>query len=207
MEEEFDGRRSLCEGSMRLELPPGSNLEAKLVSGDLTVQGVGGDAQVVSTSGEVRLGGAARDRRAHRQRRRERAGGPRRCAGAHGVRRVSVTSAAAARGWCSRRRQGTWGGPGCAPRAAGWRSYGLRGRGAPVARAKFVRNLHYVSHSGDLGDDLKLSETRVYKNPVGATITQGRLGKGEGTIECSTFSGDLQASPFNLGLARAGHAV
>src|SRR5262249_32525529 len=58
MEAEFDGRSNLRSGRVRLELPRGSAVDVKTVSGGLVARGPGGDVRFRSMSGDVEVAGA-----------------------------------------------------------------------------------------------------------------------------------------------------
>ncbi|HYV67840.1 MAG TPA: DUF4097 family beta strand repeat-containing protein, partial [Myxococcales bacterium] len=58
VEAEFNGRRHLNRGKLRVELPKGSSLEFDSASGDLSVQQIGGDVRVRTMSGDVKVQGA-----------------------------------------------------------------------------------------------------------------------------------------------------
>jgi DUF4097 and DUF4098 domain-containing protein YvlB len=57
-EAEFDGKRQLHEGALRVELPTGSSVTISTVLGRISVAGIGGEARVRGMSGAVRIAGA-----------------------------------------------------------------------------------------------------------------------------------------------------
>jgi DUF4097 and DUF4098 domain-containing protein YvlB len=52
-------------------------------------------------------------------------------------------------------------------------------------------DLRYVTHSGDVADDLKMQTLEQSESHRGGGSLHARMGKGEGLVEVQTFSGDL----------------
>lgn len=194
VEAEFDGRQRLLRGQAHVKLPPGSSLDVGTISGGLAVKGLGGDARVRSTSGDIDIAGAARaDVRT--------ISGDAAVRDVRGEVRVRTVSGDVAV-TCPAGQVG--------PRlefestSGGLEWTGVCGRGCHLeARSssgdvrmnvgdKSSFELRYSSHSGDLTDDVKLVGLQRRDAPIGGGQSSGRLGEGEGLIECSTFSGDLQ---------------
>jgi len=59
VEVEFDGKRQLHDGSVRVEVPAGTAIEISTVLGRVTVTGTGGAARVRGMSGAVSVAGAS----------------------------------------------------------------------------------------------------------------------------------------------------
>ncbi|HWE30058.1 MAG TPA: DUF4097 family beta strand repeat-containing protein, partial [Polyangia bacterium] len=56
-------------------------------------------------------------------------------------------------------------------------------------------DLRYVTHSGDVADDLKMQTLEQNESHHGSGGSlHARYGKGEGLVEAQTFSGDLRVA-------------
>ncbi len=175
-------------GDLRVILPPSSSVELSSVSGDLNVHDLGGKVRVRATTGDVRVRGASsveatlvsgdvnveacrgevRLRTVSGDARVVQEGGP-----ATQLEFGSTSGDLAWRGAC---------GAGCRIEA---RTTSGDLHLTPAAGSSF--ELAFLTHSGDFDDTWKL--TPVASSKRGGT--RGKLGKGEGTVECQTFSGDL----------------
>ena len=194
VEAEFNGRRHLNRGKLRVELPKGSNLEFDSASGDVSVQQVGGDVRVRTMSGDVKILGA---RNADVE-------------SISGDVTVSVTGPRLRLHLVSGTAHATTADPGVQlafQSASGnleWNGVCAKGchlqtetvsgdikLQPDAARSSF--ELSYSSHSGDLRDELKLEVKRAPKRKHGGMggWLEAVYGKGEGVIECDAFSGDL----------------
>jgi DUF4097 and DUF4098 domain-containing protein YvlB len=187
---EFDGRRRLRTGDVHVEVPPKSGADLSTVSGGVVVRGLGGQVRVRTVEGDIDVERAAGleaqavsgDIRAHD------IGGPTRIRSVAGT--VSVASSTPApqieldttsgdlewRGTC---------GKGCRLDARTMSGDVVL---HPTKESSFA--LRYQSHSGDLEDGVSMIVTRE-KRAFG-TSASARFGKGEGVIECQSFSGDLR---------------
>ena len=54
--------------------------------------------------------------------------------------------------------------------------------------------LRYVTHNGDLDDDLHMQMLENSPTKHGSGSVHARVGKGQGLVEIQTFSGDLHVS-------------
>ena len=193
VEAEFNGRRHLNRGKLRVELPKGSNLEFDSASGDVSVQQVGGDVRVRTMSGDVKILGAHNAD----------------VESISGDVTVSVTGPRLRLHLVSGTAHATTADPGVqlAFRSASgnleWNGVCAKGchlqtetvsgdiKLQPDA-SKSSFQLSYASHSGDLRDELKLEVKRAprRKHGMGGWV-EAVYGKGEGVIECDAFSGDV----------------
>lgn len=176
------------DGKLRLEVPPGSNVELTAASADVNVHDVGGNVRLRTASGDVKLkrpnnvevmavsGDVVIDGATGEVRLRTVSGGA----------RVTQTSGAA-----SKLEFGTtsgdldWQGAcgsGCRIEA---RTTSGDVKLALAPSSSF--ELRYNTHSGDVSDGLKLQPIEKSDRTLRA-----RYGKGEGLVEVQTFSGDLQ---------------
>jgi hypothetical protein len=181
MEAAFDGRGQLREGHVKIELPQGSSLEVKTVSGELSSRGGGGDVRFHSLSGDADIASAGNvDLQS--------VSGDFKLGFVGGNVRVKTVSGdvqigAQAGGapqleWSSTSGDLTWSGLcGAKCRLSASTVSGDVRLGIDV---KSSFDLKFQSHSGEIESDLGLPRTGG-----------GRYGKGEGTIEVRSFSGDL----------------
>jgi len=193
VEAEFSGRRQLRRGSLRVELPKGSNLDFDSTSGDVSVQEVGGDVRVRTMSGDVKVKGA---RNADVQ-------------SVSGDVTVSVTGPRLRLHLVSGTALATTADPAVQlafQSASGNLEWsGVCAKGCHLSTetvsgeiklqpdaSKSSFQLSYASHSGDLRDELKLEVKRAprRKHGMGGWV-EAVYGKGEGVIECDAFSGDV----------------
>jgi len=194
IEAEFNGRRQLRRGRLRVELPKGSNVDFASTSGDISVQNVGGDVRVRTMSGDVKVQGA---RNADVD-------------SVSGDAMVNVTGPKVRLHLVSGTAMATTADPAVqlafqsASGSLEWT--GVCAKGCHLSAetvsgdiklqpdpAKSSFELSYASHSGDLRDDLKLEVKRTPKRKHGGMggWLEAVYGKGEGVIECDAFSGDL----------------
>jgi DUF4097 and DUF4098 domain-containing protein YvlB len=190
VEAEFGGKRQLHDGKIRVGLPRGSAVDAGAVSGSVSVLGVGGEARVRGMSGRVRVAGAT-DVDV------ETVDGAVAIEGASGTMRVHTVSGGTVvtapqgpsrleletasgpvdfRGAC---------GPGChidIDTVSGDVVFGLDVKSSATARV--------VSTSGKVRDDRGFS---LQRRPGGSEgdFSEGAIGRGDGLIECETFSGSI----------------
>jgi hypothetical protein len=181
------------DGRVRLELPPGSSVEITSASGDVVVRDVGGGVRLRTASGEVRL---TRPASVEAQAVSgdvviENASGEVRLRTVSGDARVTQNGTACKLEFGSTSGDLDWKGgcgPGCRIEA--------RTMSGDVKLAPSTPNfdLRYVTHSGDISDDLKMQV--IDNNPTkhGSGSVHGRFGKGEGIVEIQTFSGDVYLS-------------
>jgi hypothetical protein len=187
VEVEFGGKRQLHDGKIRVSLPKGSALDAGVVSGSVSVVGLGGDARVRGMSGRVRVAGAT-DVDV------ETVDGPVELDGVTGTMRVHTVSGgtvvSGAQGASRLELRGGCG-AGChidVDSVSGDVVFALDGRSSASARV--------VSTSGKVRDERGFS---LQRRPGGSEgdFSEGAIGRGDGLIECETFSG-------NITFARAG---
>ena len=199
LEAEFDGRRRLRSGKLRIEVPRGSRLDVASLDGRITVRGVGGEVRVRASSGDIDLFGASLvDAEAidgeidvHD------ATGPVAVRTVSGAVSVSTVSSAA------RLELETASG------SVDWR--GACGKGCRVDAETVSGRLHFrlersssfaistISQTGGLRDELGLAaEPTARGGGAGAPAKPGwkraHYGTAEGEIECETFSGDVIVS-------------
>jgi hypothetical protein len=183
------------EGKLRVELPPGSHVELTSASGDIMVRDVGGNVRVRTASGEVHLKKVANvevmavsgDVTV------ENASGEVRLRTVSGNANVSQWGGAA-----SKLEYGTtsgdldWAGTcgnGCRIEARST-SGDVKLMLTPASSFE----LRYVTHSGDVNDDMKMQTMQSSPTRRGAGSIVARYGKAEGLIEAQTFSGDLHVA-------------
>lgn len=180
------------DGKLRIEVPRGTHVELTSASGDIAVRDTGGDVRVRTASGEVHLLKVANvevmavsgDVVV------EETSGEVRLRTVSGDARVSHVGGSAAK-----LEYGTtsgdldWSGA-C---GAGCRIEARSTSGDLELRLSRDSNfdLRYVTHSGDLADELKLQTIDKSEARHRGGAWHGRLGKGEGVVEAQTFSGDL----------------
>ena len=181
------------DGKLRIEVPQGTNVELTSASGDIAVHDTGGnvrlrtasgevhlrkvagvevmavsgDVVVDNASGEVRLRTVSGDAAGHAERRRQHQARVR-----HDVGRSRLDGRRAAPAAASRRAR-------------------CRATSSCAWRRTSSFDLRYVSHSGDVTDDLKMQTLEQRESRHGGGSLHARYGKGEGLVEAQTFSGDL----------------
>jgi hypothetical protein len=175
------------DGTLRVEVPPGSNVELSTASGDIHVRDTGGNVRVRSASGDLSVkhasgveamlvsGGARLEDISGDVRLRTVSGDAEVRQNGGSVLEFGTTSGDLDwKGNCA---------AGC--RIAARSTSGDVRLGLPASSSW---DLRYVTHSGDFGDDLKAQKIDQRDNGS----VHARYGKGEGCIEVQTFSGDLQ---------------
>ena len=194
IEAEFNGRRQLRRGRLRVELPKGSNLDFASTSGDISVQNVGGDVRVRTMSGDVKVQGARNaDVESISGDAMVNVTGPKlRLHLVSGTALATTADPAVQLAFQSASGNLEWTGicaKGC-HLSAETVSGDIKLQ-PDAARSSF--ELSYSSHSGDLRDELKLEVKRAPKRKHGGMggWLEAVYGKGEGVIECDAFSGDL----------------
>ncbi|MDB4966731.1 MAG: hypothetical protein JWN44_2420 [Myxococcales bacterium] len=179
------------EGKLRVELPPGSHVELTSASGDIMVRDVGGNVRLRTASGEVHLKKVANvevmavsgDVTV------ENASGEVRLRTVSGNANVSQWNAATKLEYGTTSGDLDWTGTcgnGCRIEARS-----TSGDVKLMLTPSSSFELRYVTHSGDVGDDLKMQTIDTAPTRHGAGSVHARYGKGEGLIEAQTFSGDL----------------
>jgi len=190
VEVEFGGKRQLHDGKIRVSLPRGSAVDAGVVSGSVSVAGLGGDARVRGMSGRVRVAGAT-DVDV------ETVDGPVELDAVTGTMRVHTVSGGTVVSGAqsaSRLELETASGPvefrgacgaGChidVDSVSGEVVFALDGKSSASARV--------VSTSGKVRDERGFS---LQRRPGGSEgdFSEGAIGRGDGLIECETFSGNI----------------
>jgi DUF4097 and DUF4098 domain-containing protein YvlB len=193
VEVEFGGKRQLHHGTVKVELPRGSALDAGAISGQISVTDVGGPARIRGMSGDVKIAGATEVDA-------ETVDGTVTASAVSGPLRIHTVSGGVVvetsqpasrldvetasgnvhfRGPC---------GPGCqldVDTVSGEVSFALDRKSSLSARV--------VSTSGKVRDELGLQLRRKTGASEG-DFAEGALGAGDGLIECETFSGDVTFS-------------
>jgi DUF4097 and DUF4098 domain-containing protein YvlB len=194
LEVTFDGGLNLRSGQVRLRVPAGSALDVRSQSGDLKVKDLGGEARLHSLSGDISVTGAvgadlhtvSGDVRVEGQ-------GNMRVKTVSGDLDVRELRAASPTRIELESTSGDvrWAGA-C---AAGCRFTAGSVSGDVVLSldAKSSFRFTFQSHSGDLQDGLGLQVTRGAGRRHGADV-EARFGKGEGSIDVRSFSGDAALS-------------
>jgi hypothetical protein len=180
------------EGRLRLELPPGSNVELSSVSGDVRVQELGGDVRLRAVSGDVRI------KRARRVEAQLVSGDAvlQDVAGEVQLRTVSGDAMVTQTGGAASRLEfGTTSGDlvwsGACGSGCRIETRSCSGDVKLMLTHPASFDLRYVTHSGDLSDELKMNVLESQPTHQGAGHVHARTGSGEGLIECETFSGDV----------------
>lgn len=179
------------DGRLRLEVPQGTNVELTSASGDIQVRDTNGNVRLRTASGEVRLRKVASvevmavsgDVVV------ESATGEVRLRTVSGDAQVSQSGGAAKLEYGTTSGDLVWTGTckaGCRIEA---RSTSGDVKLGMTSDSSF--DLRYVSHSGDVADDLKMQTLEQNDRRHGGTSLHARYGKGEGLVEAQTFSGDL----------------
>jgi DUF4097 and DUF4098 domain-containing protein YvlB len=188
IEVEFDGKRQLHEGALRVEVPAGTAIDVSTVLGRVTVTGTGGAARVRGMSGAVTVAGASEVDV-------ETVDGDIDVADTAGKVRIHTTSgkstvAAASLGEVELET------------ASGNAAF----RGACAARC----HVDVDSVSGEvrvsLGPESSFATSAIttsghVRDSLGLSLhhreswTEGKFRGGDGAIECETFSGDIVFSP------------
>ena len=175
------------EGRLRVELPPGSNVELTTASGEIAVRDVGGDVRLRTASGDVRL-------RAVRNVEVVTVSGDVIVESANGdvrLRTVSGDAHVAQGGTNHQLEYGTTSGDlewsGACGAGCRLETRAMSGDIKLHLQPSSSFELRYVTHSGDASDGLGMQT--IEKSDNGSL--HARYGKGEGLVEAQTFSGDL----------------
>ena len=183
-EAEFDGKRQLHEGALRVEVPAGSAIDVSTVLGRVSIAGVGGPARVRGMSGAVRVaGGAEVDV--------ETVDGGIEVDDASGKVRIHTTSGVSA-------VSATALGEIELETASGAASF----RGACGARCRIdvdsvSGEVHFALAPGSAFSASLITTSGHVRDTLGLSLhgreawTEGRFHGGDGAIECETFSGDI----------------
>ncbi len=195
LEVEFDGRRRLQQGTLKLWVPRRTKLDLGSLDGAIAVRGVGGEVRVRGMSGDVDVVGAA-------QVDVESIDGE-----------VDVLDAAGPVTVRTISGNVTISTPGAAPRVdvetesgnVDWR--GACGKGCrldadtisgqlrfAVGREGSSFELRFMSHAGKLRDALGLA-AQGKEQRGGRAFSTHSFGAADGEIECESFSGDLVVQP------------
>jgi hypothetical protein len=194
VEVEFDGKPSMRTGRVRIELPPRSQVDLKLTAGDLRVTGVDGAVRAQNVSGDVRVERAAGGVDIRTVSGDVHVGGVRDAVRIQTVsgdtRVVTYDSPATSLDYNSVSGNLQWEGrcaAGCRI-AARTHSGDLSLRLDPASAFE----VRYDSHSGELEDSLGMKlEERPKEDEDSGGRWRARLGRGEGSIEVNSFSGNL----------------
>jgi hypothetical protein len=182
------------DGKLRIEVPAGSHVELTSASGDITVRDTGGNVRLRTASGEVRLRKVATvevmavsgDVVV------ENASGEVRLRTVSGDAQVTQSASGAHLEYGTTSGDLDWTGTcrsGCRVEARST-SGDVKLRMTPDSSF----DLRYVTHSGDVSDDLKMQTLEQSEGHHGGGSLHARLGKGEGLIEVQSFSGDLHVA-------------
>jgi len=184
MEAEFDGHGKLKSGHVKIELPKGSSVDIKTLSGGLIAHGPGGNVRFRSMSGDAEIGPAANvdiNTVSGEVRVRDAAGAVRLHTVSGDANVTSTAGPGAMLEYESTSGDLQWSGA-CGPKCR-ITSATVSGDVALILDPRVSSfDLRFQSHSGDMSDSLGLS-----RQGDGG----GRYGKGEGVIEVRSFSGDL----------------
>jgi hypothetical protein len=179
------------DGKLRVEVPWGSCVEITSASGDLKVQDIGGNVRLRSASGDARVRKAANVEA-------QLVSGDitiENVTGEVRLRTVSGNAVVTQSGSSSKLEFGTTSGD-------------LEWTGACNGNCRIEArttsgdvklqmpqsssfDLRFLTHSGDLSDELKMQTVESAPSHRGAGSVHARYGKSEGIIEVQTFSGDL----------------
>jgi DUF4097 and DUF4098 domain-containing protein YvlB len=180
------------DGKLRVEVPPGSHVELTSASGDIIVRDVGGNVRLRTASGDVHLKRVANvelmavsgDVVV------ENASGEVRLRTVSGDARVTQSGAACHVEYGTTSGDLDWSGN-CGPNCrieARTTSGDVKLQMTPSSSFE----LRYVTHSGDVSDELGMQTLEHQESRHGAGSLHARHGKGDGCVEIQTFSGDLQ---------------
>jgi len=190
LEAVFDGQTTLPSGQVRLLVPAGSKVELHTQSGDIKVRDLKAEARVRSLSGDIKISGAlGLDVRT--------VSGDLNLEGAGNMRVKTVS------GDVQVHDQRTSGGATIELETTSGdvRWSGVCGAGCRLSASSMSGDLQLAfdvkssfaftlqSHSGDLEDDLGVQLSRSGGRHRGADA-EGRYAKGEGAVDCRSFSGD-----------------
>ena len=195
VEVELSGRSQLHRGHLKIEVPRKSAVEASAMSADLSVENTGGEVRLRTLSGEVHASGvaAADVQSVSGDVIVEGASGPVRVHTVSGEAKVSSTEAAPTLDYES--TSGTLSWSGACGKGCHLTAETMSGDVRLALDPKSSFEISFSSHSGDLRDEagLDIVNKRKPRRKHGGSggWTEGSVGKGEGLIECDTFSGDL----------------
>ena len=183
------------DGKLHIEVPAGSHVELTSASGDLSVSDTGGNVRLRTASGEVRLrkiasvevmavsGDVVVENASGEVRLRTVSGDAKVTQNGSDGSKLEYGTTSGDLDWSGSCRGG------CRIEA---RSTSGDVKLRLAADASF--DLRYVTHSGDVSDDLKMQLVEQSESHRGGGALHARYGKGEGLIEVQSFSGDLQVS-------------
>jgi DUF4097 and DUF4098 domain-containing protein YvlB len=175
-------------GSLRVRVPAGSGVDIQTQSGDIRVTELGGAASARSLSGDISVTGAVgADVRTVSGDTRIDGTGAMRIKTVSGDMEVRAAGAATVVELESTSGDLRWSGScgaGCRMSAAT-----VSGDVNLSLDGKSSFRLTFQSYSGELEDRLGLQVTRSADRRRGSDF-EGRYGKGEGSVDCRTFSGD-----------------
>ena len=195
LEAQFSGKRQLREGRARIELPRGSSVDLSSVSGAVVVRDLGGDVRVRGMSGRVEVSGAL-------QVDVESIDGSTTVASSTGPLRLHTLSGSATIETANAAGQAE-----VETSSGAFTFKGPCGKGCHVdvdsvsgpltllldRQSSFALDLD--THSGKLRDELGLVKQEGGKRAGGEKDKDDwrelSFGKGEGAIECETFSADV----------------
>lgn len=191
-EARFDGKESLRHGAVTVNLPAGSNVDLRNVSGSARLTGLGGDVRIRTVSGDLRV---------DRAKRIDVAGVSadlklRRVSGAIQVKTVSgdidiTTTGAAASQVEVATTSGSVDWTGRCGKGCDMKLKTLSGSLKLTLDRASAFGVKYSSFSGDFKDDLGVKINRSKANRFGGKAFEGTYGAGTGAIKARTFSGRL----------------
>ncbi len=183
------------DGKLHLEVPPGSHVELTSASGDIQVRDTRGNVRLRTASGEVRLrnvgnvevmavsGDVVVDHASGEVRLRTVSGDAQVIQEGNGASKLEYGTTSGDLDWTGACKSG------CRIEA---RSTSGDVHLKMASDSSF--DLRFVTHSGDVGDDLKMQTLERNDTRHGGGSLHARYGHGEGLVEAQTFSGDLHVT-------------
>ena len=179
------------DGKLRVEVPWGSCVELTSASGDLAVRDIGGNVRLRTASGDAKV------RRAANVEAQLVSGDVtiETVSGEVRLRTVSGNAVVTQSGAANKLEFGTTSGDlewaGACNGSCRIEARTTSGDVRLQMPQSSSFDLRYLTHSGDLSDDLKMQTLENSPSRSGAGSVHARYGKSEGIIEVQTFSGDL----------------
>lgn len=179
------------DGKLRVEVPWGSCVELTSASGDLQVRDIGGSVRLRTASGDAKV------KRASNVEAQLVSGDitVENVTGEVRLRTVSGNAVVTQNGAASKLEFGTTSGDlewtGACNGSCRIEARTTSGDVKLQMPQTSSFDLRYLTHSGDLSDDLKMQTIDSSPSRSGAGSVHARYGKSEGIIEVQTFSGDL----------------
>ena len=179
------------DGRLRVEVPWGSCVELTSASGDLQVREIGGNVRLRTASGDAKVRRAANVEA-------QLVSGDitiENVTGEVRLRTVSGNAVVTQNGAAAKLEFGTTSGDlewmGACNGNCRIEARTTSGDVKLLMPQSSSFDLRYLTHSGDLSDDLKMQTIENSPSHSGAGSVHARYGKSEGIIEVQTFSGDL----------------